>query len=489
LFIFLVDRNAPFDTRFAHSGCCGLLIFAFRVWQDYYSIFTLTAFKQDSEMTTLTPEKMIDEREQVAPEIQTANFFHLYRDVAWYGLAFGSTLSFLAVFATRLGAAGWQIGLLSAGPALVNALVTLPAGRWLENQALGRAVVRTALWQRLGFFLMIPLPLLMPDSLKVWALLGLSLLMAVPGTALAIGFNALLATTVPPQARGRVVGWRNALLAGTIMAAFLLSGWILDRLPFEWGYATVFALGALGAGMSTYHLSRIQVPPTPEFKNRPLRDRAQIGRGIGLGGDAPQRLDITLRLWLNWRPARGTWLAGISSQFRWVIVAFFFFHFTQMLPAALFPIFWVREVHLTDGQIGWINALFYVTMLAVSPLLEPLTRRLGSYRLAVVGSILLASYPLITALSYELAQLLVVSVVGGTVWAILSGALVNRLLEVTPENKRPSHLALYNLALNVATLSGTMLGPLLADVTDLRTALFIIAALRVGSGLVMARWG
>jgi predicted MFS family arabinose efflux permease len=79
--------------------------------------------------------------------------------------------------------------------------------------------------------------------------------------------------------------------------------------------------------------------------------------------------------------------------------------------------------------------------------------------------------------------------VGGTVWAILSGALVNRLLEVTPENKRPSHLALYNLALNVATLSGTMLGSLLADVTDLRTTLFIIAALRVGSGLVMARWG
>jgi predicted MFS family arabinose efflux permease len=60
---------------------------------------------------------------------------------------------------------------------------------------------------------------------------------------------------------------------------------------------------------------------------------------------------------------------------------------------------------------------------------------------------------------------------------------------MTPEDKRPSHLALYNLALNVATLSSTMLGPLLADVVGLREALFIIAALRVGSGLAMARWG
>jgi MFS family permease len=421
--------------------------------------------------------------------VQAANFIHLYWDVAWYGLAFGSTLSFLAVFATRLGAAGWQVGLLSAGPALVNALVTLPAGRWLENQVLGRAVVQTAFWQRLGFFLMIPLPLLLPDPLKIWSVLLLTLLMAIPGTALAIGFNALLAATVPPEARGRVVGRRNSLLAGTVMAAFLLSGWILDRLPFEWGYAVVFSLGALGAGMSSYHLNRIQVPPIPNFKNRPMRDRAQIGRGIGLGSDAPQRLDVTLRLWLRWRPAKGARLLDISPQYRWVMLAYFFFHFTQMLPAALFPLFWVREVHLTDGEIGWVNALFYLTMLLVSPLLEPLTRWLGNYRLAVAGSILLASYPLITALSHGLVLLLVVSVCGGTIWAILSGALVNRLLELTPEDKRPSHLALYNLALNIATLISTMLGPFLADALSLREALFIVAALRVGSGLAMARWG
>ncbi|MBI1879712.1 MAG: MFS transporter [Chloroflexi bacterium] len=440
-------------------------------------------------MSTATSDQITTQRETVAPKVQAANFIHLYYDVAWYGLAFGSTLSFLAVFAARLGAAGWQVGLLSAGPALVNALVTLPAGRWLENQALGRAVVQTATWQRLGFFLMIPLPLLLPDSFKVWAVLLLTLLMAVPGTALAIGFNALLATTVPPEARGRVVGRRNALLAGMIMAAFLLSGWILDRLPFEWGYAAVFTLGALGGGMSTYHLSRIQVPPVPQFKNRPLQDRAQPGRGSGLGSDAPQRLDVTLRLWLRWRPVKGTWLAGISPQYWWVMLAYFCFHFTQLLPAALFPLFWVREVHLTDGEIGWVNALFYLTMLGVSPLLEPLTRRLGNYRLAVGGSILLASYPLITALSHGLALLLVVSVIGGTIWAILSGALVNRLLEMTPEDKRPSHLALYNLALNVATLISTMFGPFLADLLGLREALFIIAALRIGSGLVMARWG
>jgi MFS family permease len=196
-----------------------------------------------------------------------------------------------------------------------------------------------------------------------------------------------------------------------------------------------------------------------------------------------------MRLWLRWRPVQGGLNINVSDRYRQVMLAYFAFHFTQMLPTALFPIFWVREIHLSDGEIGWLNATFYLSMLLAAPLLEPLTRRLGNYRLAVLGSISLAAYPFITGLSYGLPLLLLTSIIGGVVWAILSGALVNRLLEVTPEDQRPSHLALYNLALNVATLAGTMLGPVLAGVIGLREALLFIALLRIGSGLAMTRWG
>jgi hypothetical protein len=48
---------------------------------------------------------------------------------------------------------------------------------------------------------------------------------------------------------------------------------------------------------------------------------------------------------------------------------------------------------------------------------------------------------------------------------------------------------LYNLSLNVATLSGTMLGPLLADISGLREAMFIIAGIRFIGGLAVVRWG
>ena len=422
--------------------------------------------------------------------VQQANFNHLYWDVAWFGLIFGSTLSFLAVFATRLGATGWQIGLLTAGPALVNLFVTLPAGRWLEGRALGPAVTQAAIWHRLGYFLLIPLPLFLPASAQIWAVLGLTLLIAIPGTTLAIGFNALLATAVPVDKRGQVVGRRNALLAGTTILSFVFSGWLLDWLPFEWGYATVFALGALGGAMSTYHLHRMRVSGPAQFQMQALKDQAQPDRLIGFSGAVPQRLAMGLRLWLSWRPAGITRsLQQVTTQYRWAMLAFFLFHFSQLLPAALFPIFWVREVSLTDGEIGWISAVFYLTMLVASPFLALLTRQFGNYRLTVAGALLLALYPLLTAYSVDIKLLLVTSMIGGVVWGLLSGSLSNRLLEIIPADCRPNHLALYNLALNLATLAGTMLGAYLADWVGLREGLLIVAGLRVISSVALARWG
>jgi MFS family permease len=210
---------------------------------------------------------------------------------------------------------------------------------------------------------------------------------------------------------------------------------------------------------------------------------------LGFSGVMPHRLNVGLRLWLNKQFNVSEMFAHISRRYWWVMVAYFTFHFAQFLPVALFPIFWVRELNLDDWIIGWINSAFYLGMLIFAPFLGRLAGRVGNYRLNVAGAILLAFYPLLTALSWDATLLVVAGLTGGATWAILSGALSNRLLECIPDDDRPAHLALYNLALNVAVLSGTMLGPIIAGAIGLREALFLMFALRLGSGLALARWG
>jgi len=438
---------------------------------------------------TVASAKFKSRRSANMPATQLANFRHLYWDIAWFGIAFGSTMSFLPVFATRLGAAGWQIGLLNALPALVSVIFTLPAGRWVEGHPLDRVLKQTVFLQRAGFLLLLPLPFLFSAGWQISAVLLLTLLMAIPGTALVIGFNAMLAATVAPEYRGMVVGRRNALLAGSVMISFLLCGAILERLSFEWGYFAVFGLGAIGALISAYHVIAVKIPEVPpKFAGRALGDAAQTGRLSALSVSAPQRLTLGLRMLMRWRPQIGSF-KQISVAFWWAMLAYFIFHFAQLMPGPLFPIFWVREAQLTDGQIGWVNAVFYLAMLVTAPLLAPLAKRMENRRLNVVGAILLGVYPLLTAMSSGMSLLIVAGILGGATWAILSGALYNRLLEVVPDNNRPAHLAVYNLILNVAMLSSTMLGPLMADVIGLREILFVAATLRFISGFALARWG
>jgi predicted MFS family arabinose efflux permease len=72
---------------------------------------------------------------------------------------------------------------------------------------------------------------------------------------------------------------------------------------------------------------------------------------------------------------------------------------------------------------------------------------------------------------------------------LLSGALLNRLIERVPDNDRPAHMALHNLALNLGILIGSFSGPLLVVVLDLRIALLLAGGLRLIAAVLFWLWG
>ena len=211
----------------------------------------------------------------VPPELQ-ARFHHLYWDIAWFGLVAGTTLAFSNVYAARIGATAFQIGLLTAGPALVNLFFTLPAGRWLQTRPVGKSVFRAALAARGIYLVYALLPLLLPLNAQVGTLIWATLLFTLPGVALVIGFNALFAAAVPLEWRGYVAGRRNAMLSVVYIVTSLTAGWILQNTPLQVGYTLVFSIGFIGAAVSTYHLSRLR-----EVTERPGDEPQRIRQIIG----------------------------------------------------------------------------------------------------------------------------------------------------------------------------------------------------------------
>jgi MFS family permease len=387
------------------------------------------------------------------------NVRHLYADVFWFGILAGSAVGFLSIYSARLGASGLQIGWLTAGPALVNMIFSLPAANWLADRSLIRVSFWAALWQRLGYLVLIALPWLFSDERQVMAIIWLTLLMSLPGTVLAISFNSLLAAAVPSEWRAEVVGKRNALLAITTMLSFLVSGQILDQVAFPQNYQIVFALGAAGGIMSAYHLGRLRL--VAGGNSQPAHPGAR------------RRLDYSL-------------LRGTFGRF---MSAYLIFYIFQFLCLPLFSLAYVNSLHLTDGMISLGNALFYTTMTLISLRLGWLANRYGHRRLLAVSAPLLSVYAALIGLAQGPFLFWVASLVGGVVYGVLSASLINRLMERVPENQRPAGMAFHNLALNLGMLVGSLSGPLLSDAVGVQQAILIGAGLRLLAGMLMVRWG
>jgi MFS family permease len=410
----------------------------------------------------------------LSPELHS-NFFHLYADIAWFGILSGSTLSFVSIYAARLGATGVQVGLLSAGPAVVNMLFSLPMGRWLENRPLVQVNVFGALWSRAGYLLLLLMPVLFGNSLQIWAMVLLGLALSIPGTALNIGFNAMFAGVVPPEWRATVIGRRNALSAVSSMLALLACGLILDRIPWPYNYQIVFGIGWIGGMASVYHLTRIRhggQAGEPGFLPRwPARlwfDKAL--HRLAQPGKALLRLDV---------------LRGPFGPF---MAAYLLFYTFQYVPIPLLPIYNVNELGLTDGEIGVGTAVFQFMVTGGSLVLGRLNRRFNHRQLLIASTLAFGQYPLLLYFARDATLYYLASVIGGVIFAIINVGLLNRLMECVPDGDRPAHMALHNLVFNLGILAGSLIGPLLGDLIGLREALLVSAGLRVVAGVAMIFW-
>jgi MFS family permease len=406
------------------------------------------------------------------PQRYRANFHHLYFDIGWFGVLSGSAINFLNIYATRIGATSFQIGLIGAMAAVVTLLLSIPTGRWLQTQNTGRAIFWASVYYRLGFLAYIFLPLLPSAQGQIWSIIIITFLMAIPLTTLGVGFNALFAESVPVEYRAHVAGIRNVTLSVTFMITSLVSGYILENVRFPLGYQIIFGIGAIGAAMSSFHLYFIRPPE----EDAPALPTTPVPPPVSLRPQA-RTLSTNLRLDI-WK-----------TRFGSILLVLFAFHLTQYLAIPIFPIYNVRVLELTDDHIGIGTALFYLTVLLGSTQLQNFTHRIGNKKLTAFSVSAMALYPMILAFSTQVWHYYVLSLVGGLTFAIVSGAAPNYMLEHIPAHDRPSHLAWYNIVLNAAILIGSLAGSAAADVIGLSTALLVFAGLRFVAGLVVLKWG
>jgi len=392
---------------------------------------------------------------------QAANERNLYLETFWFGVLNGVSTTFLEVFAVRLGATSFQIGLLTALPALVNVVVPVPAARLLDQRGRRLALLlQTVVWQRLAYGLLALAPFL-GTQWRIAAVVLLVALATIPAAVLNLGITVLIGDMAPPRDRALVVSRRNVILAGTTMLVAMAGGWWLDLTPFPLNYQVLFGVGACASLLSLRYLRRIRLPET--FAE---------ARPAGPAG-------------LRWGQVRAAW-GRLATQQRFLRFVFsaFVYHWGLYLPAALYSIYRVRVLGASDRWIGSFTTLHTLATIVGYWLSGQVARRWGEERMLVWGAGGLAFYPILTALSTTLSPLLGVSVWGGVFGAGLSLALFNVSLALAPENERATYVALYTVAINLAAFAAPLVGSALAEAVGLREAMLLAGGVRLlGVGL------
>jgi MFS family permease len=418
---------------------------------------------------------------QTVPSEHRANFAYLSIDTVWAGILNGTILAFLSVYAARIGATSQEIGLLSAAPAIAAILLTLPSGTWLKKRSITRAVFWTGMLFRGCYFVLFFLPLFLPQRAQVWGIILVTFFMSVPAVPFTVGFNTLFAEATPMEWRGHVAGIRNVCLSLATLFATLLSGVLLEKIRFPVGYQIVFLMGAIGATLSTICVGLIR--PTSAIIEPDEMDGCPA-----LEADPPMAANtFPIDLWK--KISSSLHFEQFTGSFRIVILLLFTFHLFQYLPIPLFSVYQVKELHFNDQIISFGSAAFYVAMFLGSTQVARVTRKWGNQKVAAFGAMGLASYPGLMAFAKTPLLLVITNLAGGIAWALVGTASFNYLLEHVPAAERPSHLAWYNLALNTAILIGSLVGPAVAGVIGLKTALVIFAIGRVMAGVFFLIWG
>ena len=417
------------------------------------------------------------------PELKS-RFLHFALDIGWYGVLNGSVLAFISIYITRLGGSALQVGMINAIPGLITLLLALPAGQWLSNRTVSWNVFISSVLSRMFYLALVFIPMFFKPGEQVMLIILAILVMTIPGTVTNVGFTAVFGEGTPPAWRGYLSGIRNGLFAITNVLTLLLSGWILDVMPFPTGYQLVFAIGTLGAAMSSVHLY---------FLHRTLHPTSVVHPRIRQRNRKSKRID-TLRTGLKQLATRlgALWnlrLDILKGPFRITFLLMLLFHFVQFIGIPIFPVYTVNGLHLTDQAISLGLAMFYATVFLGSTQVARLTEKLGNKRLFGIAICFFGVYPGLLIFSSTVGMYLITHAIGGLVWALVGGAIYNYVLEKSPQGDLPAYIAWYTIAANSGMLLGSLGGPWLAAMTSLVAVLAVCAALRFLGGLAILRWG
>jgi MFS family permease len=387
-------------------------------------------------------------------EIQKRNFRYVQIDAIGVSIS-NVAAPFLPVFLTRLEASNFQVGLLSSMPGVTGLVLAMLVGRFLQTR---RNVVPWYSLSRLMVILCYALTgiltLLVSEKFVIIATLAIWAFATLPQTALAVAFSVVMNAVAGPEGRYALLSRRWAIFGLTgVIGTFIVTR-LIDLLSFPLNYAVMFIVLSLGGFFSFYFSRKIQLsdqvaPPLPNV----LSPRQNLSNYLKLLRENPAFLSFSSK--------RFVYFSAI------------------VLSQPIMPLFLVREVHATDGQIGTVNMTLTLVML-VGYFLWPWVSRKRGGRLVLLATTLGTTvYPALSAATPDINLIIVYAGIAGLFQAGLDLVFFDELMKTVPAEYSATFVSLAQFMQYLSMIVAPLLGTWLAGYIGLGGALWLSAGLRL----------
>jgi MFS family permease len=398
---------------------------------------------------------------------QERNIRNVLIDGIGVGIVSGVS-TFLAVFLARLGASPFLVGLLTAMPALTGIMLAIPAGRLLERQ---RNIVpwfsRARLWVLGSNALTGLVPFFIPLEYAPITIILIWAVATFPQTIVNVAFTMVMGAVAGPNHRFSVMSRRWSTLGITSALTVALIGWLLEQFSFPANYQYVFIGSFLGGLVSFMFSSRLDIPD-----NDPVEQQ-----------EAATKQPLPARIAHTWQTLRG------NQPYTRLLISQFVYRFGWAMPMPLFPLYWVRELEISDSWIGLINTIQSAVLLGAYFLWAELSRRKSPRLVLVLSSMGLSLYPLLTSMTSSPLLLMLYAGMSGVFTAGMDLVLFDMLLSTCPPRHNASYIALYQTTTHIATFVAPLLGTFLVDTLSFGPAFLTSAGIRLTAAILFVALG
>jgi predicted MFS family arabinose efflux permease len=397
-------------------------------------------------------------------QIQKRNFRNVQIDGVGVSIS-NVSAPYLPVFLTRLGATNFQVGLLSSMPGVTGLFLALLVGRFLQSR---RNIV---FWYGFSRLLVIMcftmtgiLTLFADEQYLIIATLAIWAFATLPQTALAVAFSVVMNAVAGPEGRYALLSRRWAIFGVTGVVGTFIVTRVIHLVEFPLNYAIMFLVLSLGGFLSYYFSNQIQIPD-------------QVPAVISQSGTSTGGIKNYFAL-LRANPA---FVSFATKRF--------VYFSALMLSLPVMPLYYVRDVHATDSQIGTINMTMTLVMLVGYFLWPWLSRRRGGRFVLLATTFGMIFHPAFNAATTDISLIILNAGLMGLFQSGLDLVFFDELMKTVPPEYSATFVSLAQSMQYFSMILAPLIGTWLANYIGLSGALWLSAGLRLIGFLLFLRRG